>query len=425
MKTALINTGSRTKMTGGGLTFPYGMAMVATALHHNGFQVDVLDLAAQPLTDSALAERLQVANYDIVGFSVSPDNFLSFRQTVPVVRETLPEAKVVAGGPFASVAQSYVRRKTGVVVLPGNGISRVPAAWPKIHQNRFFSPLPSDRETIEQPQTVPRCAYELFPMELYFEHRPVNLPCKRHGLAMSQFGCPFHCGFCASNYQPYCLRDPGRFREEIFYLVYVLRADLIFVTDAEINTTKEHALTIARIMADCHVDWYAMGRTEKIDEELARALAESRCKELWVGVESHAQSILNRASKKTNTQETERVIDILRQAGVKPVGFIVVGLPGETQETLRATTRWVQQMGIVVAPRIFWPVPGSALWEYACGKDPSLNLDRLVEWFSHHNHVTNYADVLTNVCDAPTDALIEAISELYAHNARLGSAIHP
>jgi len=424
MKTLLINTGSKTRMTGGGLTFPYGMAMVATALHHGGFQVDVLDLAAQPLVERDLTKHLQDANYDIVGFSVSPDNFLSFKQTVQIVREALPKADVVAGGPFASVAQGYVQRKTGALVLPGNGISRAPAAWSKTHQHRFFN-LPTDKQTIEQSRSVPRCAYELFPMEPYFEHRPVNLPCKRHGIAMSQFGCPFHCGFCASNYQPYCMRDYERFEEEINYLVNVLDVDLVYVTDAEINTTKEHALTVARIMAHYNVDWYAMGRTDRIDEDMASALAESRCQELWVGVESHAQSILNRASKKTNTQETERVIDILRQAGVKPVGFIVVGLPGETQETLRTTTRWVQQMGIVVAPRIFWPVPGAALWEYACGKDPSLNLDRLVEWFSHHNHVTNYQDVLTNVCDAPTEALVEAVSELFASNARLGSAIHP
>ncbi len=244
-------------------------------------------------------------------------------------------------------------------------------------------------------------------------------------MTMSQFGCPFSCGFCANGYQPHCMRNIECFRGEVAYLVNDLGVDLVHVTDAEINTTKRRALEVCQTMGEFDTDWYAMGRTDKIDTELARALAESRCKELWVGVESFTQRILNRASKRTSVRATEEAIDILGQADVKPVGFIVIGLPGETPNSLQKTIRWVKKMGIVVAPRIFWPVPGSGFWEYACEKDPTLDLDKFVEWFSRHNHVSNYADVLANVCDVPTEELVEAISELYAHNARLGSAIHP
>ncbi len=236
----------------------------------------------------------------------------------------------MAGGPFASVVPEYVLEKTEAdIVIPGNATLTAPLLWREISrgvtsQKRIVQ-LPSD---LKELQRVPRCHYELLDIESYISQKPVNLPGTRHGVAMSQFGCPYRCTFCAHGYQPYCKRSRGRFVEEIRFLVERLSVDLVYIADAEINPTREHMLEICRTMAKFGVNWYACARTDEVDEDLARELYSSGCQELWIGVESHSQKLLDGAGKGFTVEQTERALNELRRAGINVVGFLILGLPG-------------------------------------------------------------------------------------------------
>jgi radical SAM superfamily enzyme YgiQ (UPF0313 family) len=82
--------------------------------------------------------------------------------------------------------------------------------------------------------------------------------------------------------------------------------------------------------------------------------------EVGIGIESGSQTILNLNMKKTTVDMNSKAVQLLKKYGIRVKTFLIVGLPGETKETLAETRQWL----IVNKPddmdaTIFQPLPGS------------------------------------------------------------------
>jgi anaerobic magnesium-protoporphyrin IX monomethyl ester cyclase len=162
---------------------------------------------------------------------------------------------------------------------------------------------------------------------------------------MSIKGCGMGCTFCAiSDIKP-SFRDTNAVVDEIDYLVTERGLRYISFFDATFNTSRARVFNLCNELIARGLDkkcrWYAYARAS-ITKEEAQAMREAGCRGISIGVESGSQAVLDQAHKRIRVSQCEEAIKNLRSAGIKQYTSFIVGLPGETRETLRQTVKFIQ-----------------------------------------------------------------------------------
>jgi len=182
-------------------------------------------------------------------------------------------------------------------------------------------------------------------------------------------GCPNACGFCAS---PALVgrRLRGWSVEQVLdaleRLVRVHGIREVSFVDDGFTANPRRALDLCQGIVErgLSLSWFGNARADRVTPELARAMAASGCHQLYLGLESGSQQILDRVSKRTTLDRLITGADILAQAGIhRSVGFMI-GLPGESAETVGSTI----DLALRIKPERlqftrFTPLPGTPLSE--------------------------------------------------------------
>lgn len=203
-------------------------------------------------------------------------------------------------------------------------------------------------------------------------------------------GCPHRCAFCSS---PELLGRKVRsvpVPQVLDYLEVLVRdrgvREISFVDDV-FTIQRRRTLELCRGMAERKLDltWFCNARADQVTEEIAEAMAEAGCHQVYLGFESGNQGILDRIQKGATVADLERGAELLARHGISRSAGFVVGLPGETAATVADS--------IALAKRIrperiqftrFTPLVGSPL-----GQDPGTTrgfhdrgLDQVSSWIS-------------------------------------------
>jgi anaerobic magnesium-protoporphyrin IX monomethyl ester cyclase len=203
-------------------------------------------------------------------------------------------------------------------------------------------------------------------------------------------GCPHRCAFCSS---PELLGRKVRsvpVPQVLDYLEGLVRdrgvREISFVDDV-FTILRRRTLELCRGMARRKLDltWFCNARADQVTEEIAAAMAEAGCHQVYLGFESGNQGILDRIQKGATVADLERGAELLARHGIsRSVGF-VVGLPGENAATVAqsiALARRVRPERIQFTR--FTPLVGSPL-----GRDLSVTRgfhdrgqDQVSRWIS-------------------------------------------
>ena len=93
-------------------------------------------------------------------------------------------------------------------------------------------------------------------------------------------------------------------------------------------------------------------------------MADCGCTHVGMGVESGSEKILKNVNKGESVKTIKHALNILKDAGIRTKGFFIVGLPGETHDTLAETKRFLDKMQLFdVDIKIFQPYPGSPIYD--------------------------------------------------------------
>ncbi len=121
-------------------------------------------------------------------------------------------------------------------------------------------------------------------------------------------------------------------------------------------------------------------RTDTADEELFRILKRAGCRELLVGFESGDGDMLARMDKRETPEQARRFMELARKAGIDVHGCFVLGLPGETEETIQRTIQFSLDLGLHTAQFSgAVPFPGTRYFDY-CKERGLLKTDRWDAW---------------------------------------------
>lgn len=337
---------------------PLGLCQVAAAVPED--QVVVLDADGLGLDDAQAQAAILALQPLLVGFTVTSYTLELIEKFAAPLRTS--GIAGIAGGPHASLAPldvlsrcpsiDYVVRGEGEAIFPElcvrlrqqqsliglEGLcARNPAGaahlHPSILQVQDFAALPFPR-------------LQGLPIASYFcpdaKQRPMVT-------MMTTRGCPHRCGFCSSPaVMGRKVRGPAvpAVLDELSRLVDEHGVREISFVDDVFTINPRRTLALCRGMSErgLNLSWFCNARADQISPEMAEAMARAGCHQVYLGFESGSQDILDRVQKGATVEELERGAQLLRAAGIaRSVGF-VIGLPGESEETVAASIRLAQRV---------------------------------------------------------------------------------
>jgi anaerobic magnesium-protoporphyrin IX monomethyl ester cyclase len=180
-------------------------------------------------------------------------------------------------------------------------------------------------------------------------------------------GCPAGCIFCIKhvNYQySVRLRSPERIMEELWQLKNLginninMYADLFTVSrDQVVNLCKQ------MIEQDIKIKWTCNSRVDYVDEEMLRLMGKAGCWYIAWGLESGNEEVLHHAHKGISFEKVQRALRWSKQAGINNWGYFIIGLPTETEDSIKETIAYAKRLPLDIALfHVAAPYPGTPLF---------------------------------------------------------------
>lgn len=154
------------------------------------------------------------------------------------------------------------------------------------------------------------------------------------------------CAFCDHymQYATFRTRKPEKVAEDIAFLQQKYGIRCFQFADETLSPNYGRRFAAAVKARQLNIRWYAMARLQKgFDPETAKALYESGCIYLMLGLESANPELAKSMVKGTDNAITEEVYRNLHQAGVFTFAFLFFGFPGETLESALDTLKFIRK----------------------------------------------------------------------------------
>lgn len=181
-------------------------------------------------------------------------------------------------------------------------------------------------------------------------------------------GCPYACNWCAKPTfgRRYTVRSPEDVVREMARLKHEVAPDHLWFTDdilgLDIDWTCAFADEVRR--ADAAIPFTMQSRVNLMTEHSVAALAEAGAREVWLGVESGSQKILDAMDKGSNVEAARSATRTLQAHGIKACWFIQLGYPSEGWDDLIATRDLIRDEGPdEIGVSVSYPLPGTDFYE--------------------------------------------------------------
>jgi anaerobic magnesium-protoporphyrin IX monomethyl ester cyclase len=223
------------------------------------------------------------------------------------------------------------------------------------------------RPLLRDLDTLPLPARDLMDLNAYR-----NAWKSRHGLfslnLVASRGCPYRCNWCARPIYgaSFHIRSAESVADEMSELKYTYRAEHLWFADDLFGLRPAWVMELADAVErrTASVPFKIQSRVNLITSETAAALRRAGCTEVWMGVESGSQKVLDAMDKGTRVDQVYMAREHLRRQGIRACFFVQFGYPGETWEDIQQTVRLVRQtrpddIGVSVS----YPLPGTRFYE--------------------------------------------------------------
>jgi radical SAM superfamily enzyme YgiQ (UPF0313 family) len=341
-------------------TLPLGLACVAAATRKAGHDAAMVDLLVERDTQSVLREAILGFRPDVIGISVrniDDQNMENPKFLVGPVKgivdgcRNLSKAKVVLGGAGYSIFPEEILSFLGADMgIQGEGERAFPALLARLEQGSALSGVPGlylpgqgrqgERIFEKNLDTLPLPETDLWPLPPQKEELWMPVQTRR--------GCPLDCSYCSTRaIEGRVIRkhSPGALLRWIGSWEKAGIRQFYFV-DSSFNLPPSHAKEICRLIINrCpNIKWWSVLYPKQVDEELAGLMARAGCKQVSLGFESGSERILANMNKRFTPKEVRQTSEMLSDHGIKRIGFLLLGSPGENQESVEESLAFADSL---------------------------------------------------------------------------------
>lgn len=369
-----------------GLGLPY----LAAVLERAGFRAKVFDLCPPSpdtddpvVLDQRLADAIAAEQPAIVGMTIHTPAFVERVRLAQFLRERLPQTLLIAGGHHPSVEPDHLLRNSDFDVCvmgegeetlleiaqnAGAGLRASPSDWLRhvrgvVYKQDGAIVHNPPRPPVSDLDSLPFPAHHLLGLENYAPHP--NLGVKSQGI-LTYRGCPMGCVFCLNPQgRRVRRRSPSKVVDEMARVVNGFDVRGFNFYDNLFGLHRKHTLAVCEEIAGRKLDviWESWTAGDLVDTELARKMKAAGCVRVGFGAESGDDEVLDKAQRGFHTAQHQAGIHALRAAGLKVAAFFMVGLPGESEESVRRTVEFARRCGAdEVCLSLHRPYPGTAVW---------------------------------------------------------------
>jgi radical SAM superfamily enzyme YgiQ (UPF0313 family) len=334
---------------------------LGTIARQFGHEVKIYHL---DIDDIDLSAELKTFHPEIMGITCNTFQVKSAREIARMVIKESFDSKIIIGGPHA-----VAWKDEADIIVKGEGENR----WLEILGEKPF----------DQIDDIPWPDYSLVDMSRFSGISPIGaIP---SAAIMASRGCPGKCTFCDTpqfwgNKIRY--RKPESVVNHISFLNKKYGMREVFIQDDTFNANQSWSLEIfARLIsAGLHkkmVFRLACRANEKmVTDKFLNAAKRAGVWNIFYGIESGSQMMLDRMQKHITVEENKRAIRLTQEHGIQTQCSFIVGLPGETWQTIGETQTFIDETH---PTKIGWgyacPFPGTEFDDEVTRKGHKLNLD--------------------------------------------------
>ena len=373
-------------------TEPLGLLYIAGNLRHNGIDVHFLDCNGEGLCLEESVKKIVSGRPRIVAISCLTQEAYMVEELLKKLRPLLPDSTIVMGNLHSSYfARYYLENGIADVVVHGEGekvmVDLAQAILNKkplfnVHGISFMDAVGSVIATpvhvIDDLDALPVPAWDLANLKNYKSPFYYNSHPNKTRIMVTSRGCPIGCTFCTIHEgQKVRFQSPERVIDEIKFLIREYGTTHINFLDPMFLSKPKRVMEICALIKSegLQFRWSCEGHVNYAKPDLFKAMQEAGCETLFFGLESADDGLLRTIGKKTRAGQNAKAIHMADQAGIKPVGFFMLGLPGETEELTRKSIDFALSLPLDMAVfSITVPYPGSQMY-----KDLIENDDRFDE----------------------------------------------
>ena len=354
---------------------PLGVTYVAAAFAAAGAEVKILDYIVSRYTPEKLKAELDAFQPDAVGATSVTLNFYGAADIVGTAKRHNPDIVTMMGGPHVSFdAENTLTTYPEIdLIVRGEGEETIAELTPQLRnrdtwagirgitfrQNGRLVATPQ-REFIDDLDTLPLPARHLLPLSRYQAlGYPISIITSR--------GCPYSCIFCQGRRmvgKKIRKRSAAGIVNEIEQILsYGINriniADDLFASDK------------AKVMEVCgeiqkrglSFTWSAFARVNTVDRETLQVMKDTGCDSVSFGVESGNPEMLKRIRKNITLDQVRQAVKLCNEVGMLAHTSFMVGLPGESPETLEETKQFAASLGSLYGYHFLAPFPGTTVRE--------------------------------------------------------------
>ncbi len=408
---------------------PLGLCYIASTLQTGGHETKVVDCEAEGKNLDAVIELVKEYKPDLIGIQVVSPLWDVVLEICRAVKEQCP-TKIVLGGPHVSITkgESFEQNPYFDFAVTGEGELTMLGLADALDANTDLKDVDGlifqdgDKIWEGMPRQVPDNLDELvmpdrtdLPMDRYLFSVP-GAGNKKFATITSTRGCPFECTFCT---EPMMFGRKTRFRTPENVVDEMEEAltnqgvsHFIFVDDT-LTVEKSRVYEMCRLIKERKLDVTMEGWTHAntITEELLVEMKSAGFRRLSFGIESGDPEILATLKKGTNHDKIRAAYKAAKKAGIETRGSIIIGLPGDTRETVERTIKFVTDLKEIdhCYFNIAMPYPGTEIREQALKGEAGITL--LSEDYSILKRQGQ--SVVMEVNDLKTDDLLQLQRHAY------------
>lgn len=369
---------------------PIGLLYVARSIEDEGHTVELIDFYHEENPEEKIKKML--TDFDAVGISVFTFDYDYVAHIAKLIKDADSDFPIIIGGPHCTF-------------IPGNSLNEVPSADVSIEGDGEFAikdvlkSLEGTKKLSDIPGVRYRDGDEIKngkPAELIMDLDSIAFP-SRHLVEkydygkvknfcyrkpkftslVSSRGCPFQCKFCTRHFsiiKTYRQRSADNFVKEIEEINDKYGSAVITDDNFLTDTKRVHKMMDKLIEIGSDLELYIYGaRVDKADRELYLKMRKAGVKDIFFGIESGSQEILDYYNKNITLEQIRKSVNLSKEMDFTSTGSFILGAPIETKEHIKQTINFSKSLPLDIV--LFRPLIykyGSDLWIEAV-KDGKIN----------------------------------------------------
>lgn len=362
---------------------PVACTTLCNVLIKAGYNPIFYDIDARRPSHEELSEFFAVEQFDIVGISaVVSTGYRYAKNLANIIKRASPKTQIILGGNLAAAYEVILRKCQIDVCVIGEGekvLLNLVKYWEKhghfnpvtqeLHEIKGIAFLDSNgvcrftgqekpvrSDEIEEPDydLLAKFSninqYILDPMTRYdFASDPRSYVSRRQGKKMATIftskGCINRCTFCHRWIKGYRIIPAEKVISTMKYLIDKYNVGFFCISDECFGEDKKWLEEFIKLVKPLDVLFQIGGARVSIikdDLTIIRRLKEVGLTGIYFGIESGSEKILKIMEKNATRNENLIAAKICAEAGVYTIIQLVIGMPGENDQTIDETIEFVK-----------------------------------------------------------------------------------